>query len=154
MQKPSYFISYWQNTILCLLLGSNPLTTNNMWCTWGLDFETRPASWSSGNAFVSGVWGLRFKSRAGQIGHSVANSSPPLRHFLEWSCVAHRRNDAEMSPANSLHTLAYYSEYNERFNFDLHTAISCTPHLFADHTICLSFFSNKLLSLETYMNRS
>ena len=47
-----------------------------------------PASWSSGNAFVSGAGGLRFKSRAGQIGHSVADSSPPLRHFFERSCVA------------------------------------------------------------------
>ena len=48
----------------------------------------KPASWSSGNAFVSGAGGLRFKSRAGQIGHSVANGSPPLQHFFEWSCVA------------------------------------------------------------------
>ena len=45
-------------------------------------------SWSSGNAFISGAGGLRFKSRTGQIGHSVANGSPPLRHFFEWSCVA------------------------------------------------------------------
>ena len=27
--------------------------------------------------------------------------------------------DAEMGPANSLHASAYYSEYNERFDFDL-----------------------------------
>ena len=47
-----------------------------------------PASWSSGNAFVCGAEGLSFKSRAGQIGHSVANGSPPLRHFFERSCVA------------------------------------------------------------------
>ena len=47
-----------------------------------------PASWSSGNAFVSGARGLRFKSRAGQTGHSVANVSPPLQHFFERSCVA------------------------------------------------------------------
>ena len=46
------------------------------------------ASWSSGNAFVSGAGGLRFKSRAGQIGHSVANGSPPLRRFFKRSCVA------------------------------------------------------------------
>ena len=32
-----------------------------------------PASWSSRNAFVRGAGGLRFKSRADQIGHSVAN---------------------------------------------------------------------------------
>ena len=48
----------------------------------------QPASWSSGNAFVSGAEGLRFKSRAGRIGHSAANGSPPLRHFFERSCVA------------------------------------------------------------------
>ena len=48
-----------------------------------------PASWSSGNAFVSESGGLKFKSRAGQIGLSVANGSPPLQHFFEWTCVAH-----------------------------------------------------------------
>ena len=42
----------------------------------------------SGNAFVSKAGGPRFKSRAGQIEHSVANGSPPLRHFLERSCTA------------------------------------------------------------------
>ena len=78
----------------------------------------RPASWSSGNAFVSGAGGRRFKSRAGQFEHSVANGSPPLQHFFEKSCVARRRNDAEMDPANSLHASAYYREYNERFDFD------------------------------------
>ena len=40
--------------------------------------KAAPASWSSGNAFVSGAEGLRFKSRAG----SVANGSPPQRYFL------------------------------------------------------------------------
>ena len=33
--------------------------------------------------FVSGAGGMRFKSRAGQIAHSVANGSLPLRHFLK-----------------------------------------------------------------------
>ena len=47
-----------------------------------------PTSWSSGNAFVSGAEGLRFKSQAGQIGLSVANGLPPLRQFFKWSCVA------------------------------------------------------------------
>ena len=46
-----------------------------------------PASWPSGNAFVSGAEGLRFKSRAGQIGHSVANGLPMQRHFFQRSCV-------------------------------------------------------------------
>ena len=30
-----------------------------------------PVIWSRGNALVSGTGGLRFKSQAGQIGHSV-----------------------------------------------------------------------------------
>ena len=62
--------------------------------------------WSRGNAFAFGAGHLRFKSRASQIGQSVANDSPPVQHFLEWSCVARRRNDAEMGPANLLHALA------------------------------------------------
>ena len=44
-------------------------------------------SWSSGSAFVSGAGSLMFKSRAGQIGHSVANGSSSLRHFFVKSCV-------------------------------------------------------------------
>ena len=63
------------------------------------------ASWSSGNAFVSGAGGLRFKSRPGQIEHSVANGLPPLRHFFERSCVARKRNDAKMGRGNWLHAL-------------------------------------------------
>ena len=44
-------------------------------------------TWSSGNAFVSEAQSrLRFKSRAGQIGHSVPNGSPPPRRFFE-NCV-------------------------------------------------------------------
>ena len=59
-------------------------------------YSSIPTSWSSGNEFVSGAGSMRFKSRAGQIGHSVANGLPPLRHFL----------DAEMGTANWLHALA------------------------------------------------
>ena len=47
---------------------------------------SKSASWS--NAFISEVGGLRFKSRAGQIEHSVANDSPQLRRFFEKSCGA------------------------------------------------------------------
>ena len=47
-----------------------------------------PASWSSGNAFVSEAGGLGFKPRVGQIENSVANGLPPLRHFFERSFVA------------------------------------------------------------------
>ena len=43
----------------------------------------KQASWLSGTAFVSGAGGLKFKSRVGQIGHSFAYGSPPLRHFFE-----------------------------------------------------------------------
>ena len=32
--------------------------------------------------------GLRFKSRAGQIGYSFANGSPPQRYFFRRGCVA------------------------------------------------------------------
>ena len=56
-------------------------------------------SWSSGNASVSEAGGLRLKSRAGQIGHRVANGSPLGRHFFEGSHIALRRNDAEIGPA-------------------------------------------------------
>ena len=73
---------------------------------------THQFSWSSGNKFVFGAGGLRFKFRAGQIEHGVANGSPPLRQSCVGMLPGH--NDAEMDPANSLHALAYYSEYNKR----------------------------------------
>ena len=66
----------------------------------------QPASWSSGNVLVFEAGGLRFKSRVGQIGHSVAHDLPPLQHFFEKSCVAPRCNDAEMGPASSSHASA------------------------------------------------
>ena len=62
----------------------------------------KTTSWSSGNAFVSGAGSLRFKSRADQIGQSVATGSPSLQYFFERSCVARRRNDAQIGPANLL----------------------------------------------------
>ena len=55
---------------------------------------------------------------ADQVGHSVANSSPSLRHFFERNCLAFRRNDAKLGPANLLNALVWYSEYNERFDLD------------------------------------
>ena len=61
---------------------------------------------SSGNAFVSGAGGPRFKYRAGQIEHGVVNGLPPLQHFFKKSCVARRRNDTELGLANSLHVTA------------------------------------------------
>ena len=47
---------------------------------------------------------------------------PTARHRCDISskgAVLPGRNDAEMGPANSLHASAYYSEYNERFDFNL-----------------------------------
>ena len=52
-----------------------------MLCDWSI-------CWSNGDAFVSGARGPRFKSRAGEIRHSVANGSPSLPQFFERSCFA------------------------------------------------------------------
>ena len=71
--------------------------------------ENRPASWSSGNVFVSKAGHLRFKSRTGQIRRGVANGSPFLLQFFVRNCVDYWRNGAEMGPANSLHASASYS---------------------------------------------
>ena len=46
------------------------------------------STWSSDKMFISRAGGLRFKSQAGQIGLSVPNGSPPLRHIFDRSCVA------------------------------------------------------------------
>ena len=50
----------------------------------------RPDSWLNGNAFISVAKGLSFKSRVGQIKHSVVNDLLLLRHFVERSCVGDR----------------------------------------------------------------
>ena len=65
---------------------------------------SQPVSWSSGNAFVCEAGGLRFKSRADQIGHSVANGSPPLQYFFERRCVAQAQWCGD-GPAKSFHAL-------------------------------------------------
>ena len=44
-----------------------------------------------------GAGGLGLYSRAGQIGHSVANGSPPLRCFF--GALMSRQSAAEMGPA-------------------------------------------------------
>ena len=42
--------------------------------------------------------GLRFNSQAGQIGHTIANGSPPLRRFFGAALPgAHPRNRAHHS---------------------------------------------------------
>ena len=40
----------------------------------------------------------------------IADGSPPLQHYFEKSSVAHRRNDAEMVPANSITRFGEYDE--------------------------------------------
>ena len=50
------------------------------------------------NVFVFGAGDLRFKSLAGQVCHLCDISSK--------GAVLLKRNDAEMGPTNSLHTLA------------------------------------------------
>ena len=52
-----------------------------------VEYVFQPARRSSNNTFVSGAGGLKFKSRTGLIGRSVANGLPPLRHFFEKSRV-------------------------------------------------------------------
>ena len=77
---------------------------NNKLNQWGF-FSTISATifdYLCRNAFVSGAGGLRLKSLAGQIEHSIVNGSPPLRHFFETNGVA-GGNDVEMGLANPLH---------------------------------------------------
>ena len=70
-----------------------------------MSVNTVITSWSSGNAFVSGAGGLRFKSRAAQIEHSVANGSHPC-DISSKEAVLLERNDVKMGPTKWLHALA------------------------------------------------
>ena len=58
---------------------------------------TDQSSWSSDNASISGMGGLRFKFRNGQIEHSAANSLPPLQHFCRRSCGARAQQHGDGS---------------------------------------------------------
>ena len=51
--------------------------------------------------FATGAEGPRFKSRAGQIGHSVAQRIANAVTFFWKKAVLPERNDAAMGPANS-----------------------------------------------------
>ena len=81
------------------------------------------ASRSSGNAFIYGAKGLRFKSGAGQIKHRVVNGSPPLQHFFEGSCVLEgaitRKWARHGRQLVTRFGLLYYSEHNKRFDLNL-----------------------------------
>ena len=52
--------------------------------------KKQPSSWSSGNGGRIRLWSVRSEVQisASQIGHSVANGWPLLRHFFRRSCVA------------------------------------------------------------------
>ena len=66
-------------------------------------------SWLSGNAFVCGEGGLRFKSQAGQTNTVL----PTARHRCNISSKGAALlglNDAEMGRAKLLHALANYIE--------------------------------------------
>ena len=67
--------------------------------------------------FTSGAGGLRFKSQAGQIEHSIATASHRC-DITSNGAVLSGRNNAEMGPANLIHASAYYSEYNKRFDLE------------------------------------
>ena len=55
----------------------------------------KPASWSSSNAIVFQAKDLRFKSRADQIGHSVASGSSSC-YVSSKGAVLPGRNDVGM----------------------------------------------------------
>ena len=71
----------------------------------------RPASWSNSNAFIFGG------SHLGPvILDSMLQTARHRRDISSKRAGLHGRNDAEIRPANSLHTLAYYRKYNKRFD--------------------------------------
>ena len=78
------------------------LLVYNNHCNYILNICPVLASWSSCNAFIFVAEGLRFKSWAGQIKHSVANSSPLRDIFSKGAMFVAWCKDTEMGPANSL----------------------------------------------------
>ena len=74
--------------------------------------------WLNGNAFVSWARGRRFKSRACQFKHIVANGLQPLLYFFVNSCVF--RAQWRVDGARKLITsFAQYREYNERYDLKI-----------------------------------
>ena len=57
-----------------------------------------PASWSSGNVFVSGAEGTRFKSRGGQIEHNVEGKGSACCDVSSKEVVLRGGSDAELGP--------------------------------------------------------
>ena len=93
-KKPSWKTSRHCSGLLLLVDKKKALLEQNeLWYIVTHLAGCQPTSWLSGNEFVSEAEGLRFKLWAGQIGHSVENGSPSLRHFFVRNCAARRRND-------------------------------------------------------------
>ena len=67
---------------------------------------------------------LEREVRGSNLGPVKSDTVLPTAHhrcdISSKGAVLPGRNDEEMGPANSLHALAYYSKYNERFDFELH----------------------------------
>ena len=86
-------------------MGENPRRYEDPQSETLAKLKQRPVSWSSSNAFVSGVGGLRLKSR----GVKADTEFLMTRHRSNISskrAVLPGRDVVEMGPANSLHTLA------------------------------------------------
>ena len=86
---------------------------------------------SSGNAFVSETRDLKFESQAGQIGDSVAKSSPPLPHFFEKSC-----GPGTMNRKWVITITRYTRRHNQGFDY----CITVTNQLSTDSQIIAIYF--------------
>ena len=65
---------------------SNQYENTSIKLSLNLSTISRPVGRAVMHLFLAGSQG--FKSRAGQVGHSVGNGSPPLQRFFERNCVA------------------------------------------------------------------
>ena len=115
------------NRTMTMLFRRKSSAGNNIGLNINRSEKIRPASLSSGNMFVSGAEDLRFDSRSGQIGRRVANGLPRCYISLKGP-VLPGRNDAKMSPPNSLHASAKYSEYNKRLDLTRNTSSENFTH--------------------------
>ena len=95
------------------------------------------ASGSSDNAFVSGAVDLRFKSRAGQIRHSMPTTHLFCDNYFALSCVDHRCNVGKMRSANLLHAFVNTASIIRRFDLILNPLLVLTTTLAAKHLLTI-----------------
>ena len=92
---------------------------------------------------------MSFKSRAGQIEHSVANVLPPLQYIFKKSCIARWYNDAEMSFTNSLHAWRNATSVMKDFIYFYFSTVICKDLIVAlsnnNDIIIVSPTSHKIL---------